>query len=125
VLENPLRVIVLDEIEKAHRDLRHCLYDILDTASGREKSSGKNVDFSGCVFFATCNAGIEVRQAAPELVLEAVERNEEFKQYGVRQLGAYIKERTSDAIVEACRKGIKAVELVVDKKGHIEVKPCA
>ena len=45
VLQNPLRVIVFDELEKAHHDLQHCLYDILDTASCREKSSGKRVDF--------------------------------------------------------------------------------
>ncbi len=59
VLEKPYRVIVLDELEKAHHDLQDCLYDILDTASCREKSSGKLVDFSGCVFFATCNAGVD------------------------------------------------------------------
>ena len=46
VLENPYRVIVLDELEKAHHDLHDCLYDILDTASCREKSSGRLVDFS-------------------------------------------------------------------------------
>ena len=58
--ENPSsKEIILDELEKAHRDLQHCLYDILDTATCREKSSGRMVDFSGCVFFATCNAGVE------------------------------------------------------------------
>jgi len=46
VLQNPRRVIVLDELEKAHPDIHHCLYDILDAASCREKSSGKEVDFS-------------------------------------------------------------------------------
>jgi ATP-dependent Clp protease ATP-binding subunit ClpA len=63
VLENPFRVIVLDELEKAHRDLHHCLYDILDTASCREKSSGRLVDFSKCVFFGTSNAGMEAMRA--------------------------------------------------------------
>jgi ATP-dependent Clp protease ATP-binding subunit ClpC len=194
VLEKPLRVIVFDELEKAHRDLQHCLYDILDTASCREKSSGKMVDFSGCVFFATCNAaveelrkiesehrdpastlgrrrdalvdaadfdraflarwngihlmdelsslhvaevaclqlarywrdfGIEVRHASPELILEAVERNEEFKQYGVRQLAGYLRDRTSDAVAQARRSGRKAVELGVGSDGSIQVQPCA
>ena len=59
VLENPYRVIILDEIEKAHRDLHDCLYDVLDNGACREKSSGKLVDFSGCVFFGTCNAGVD------------------------------------------------------------------
>src|SRR6202045_3623286 len=60
VLQNPRRVIVLDELEKAHPDIHHCLYDILDAASCREKSSGKEVDFSRCVFFGTSNSGVDV-----------------------------------------------------------------
>ena len=194
VLEKPLRVIVFDELEKAHLDLQHCLYDILDTATCREKSSGKMVDFSGCVLFATCNEGVEemrkiesehrdqasslgrrrdalveaaqfdraflarwngihlmdelsplhvaevaclqlarywrdfgidLRHASPELILEAVERNEEFKQYGVRQLAGYLRDRTSDAVAQARRGGSKAVELVVGSDGGIQVRPCA
>jgi ATP-dependent Clp protease ATP-binding subunit ClpA len=191
VLENPRRVIVFDELEKAHRDLQHCLYDILDTASCREKSSGRTVDFSGSVFFATCNAGvealrtlrreghtdpvswlgssrdalvdaggfdraflarwsgiyfmdelsplhvaevvclqlarhwrtygIEVTHAAPELILDAVQSNEEFKQYGVRQLGAYVQMKTSAAIGQARARGVKKVGLVVGSSGQLEV----
>jgi ATP-dependent Clp protease ATP-binding subunit ClpC len=191
VLENPRRVIIFDELEKAHRDLQHCLYDILDTASCREKSSGRTVDFSGCVFFATCNAGvealralrrdgkpdpvswlgqsrdalvdaagfdraflarwsaiyfmdelsplhvaevaclqlarhwrtygIEVKHAAPELILDAVQRNEEFKQYGVRQLGAYVQMKTSAAIGQARARGVKKVNLIVGANGNLEV----
>jgi ATP-dependent Clp protease ATP-binding subunit ClpA len=68
VLENPYRVIILDEIEKAHRDLHDCLFDILDTASCREKSSGKLVDFSACVFFGTSNAGVEKLRTLKEEV---------------------------------------------------------
>ncbi len=159
MLENPYRVIILDELEKAHHDLHDCLYDILDTATCREKSSGRLVDFSACVFFATCNAGvdqlrslrqevgsttssawlgrsrdaladaarfdraflsrwdgvflmdqllplhvaevaclqlcrywreygIEVGYAAPELILDAVQRNQDFSEYGVPPAGA-------------------------------------
>jgi ATP-dependent Clp protease ATP-binding subunit ClpA len=191
VLENPRRVIILDELEKSHRDLQHCLYDILDTATCREKSSGRTVDFSGCVFFATCNAGveglrairresgndpvtwlgrsrevlmdaasfdraflarwsailfmdelsplhvaevaclqlarhwrtygIEVRHAAPELILDAVQRNEEFRQYGVRQLGTYIQKKTSAAIGQARARGVKKVDLNVGPNGALEI----
>jgi ATP-dependent Clp protease ATP-binding subunit ClpC len=194
VLENPRRVIIFDELEKAHKDLQHCLYDVLDTASCREKSSGRQVDFSSCVFFATCNSGvealralratpagrdpitwlgasrdalvdaggfdraflarwtdillmdelppihvaevvclqlqkhwrdygIEVRHAAPELILQAVVRNEEFKQYGVRQLGAYVQMKTSAAIAQARTTGCKAVDLVVDARGNLSIVP--
>ena len=195
VLENPRRVIIFDELEKSHRDLQHCLYDILDTATCREKSSGKTVDFSGCVFFATCNAGVEalrairresgndpvswlgrsrdalvdaagfdraflarwsgilfmdelsplhvaevaclqlarhwrtydmeVRHAAPELILEAVQRNEEFKQYGVRQLGTYIQKKTSAAIGQARARGVKKVDLNVGPSGVLEISAAA
>lgn len=195
VLENPRRVVIFDELEKAHRDLQHCLYDVLDTGGCREKSSGRFVDFSGCVFFATCNAGveqlrklreelathpggdsavwlgrsrdalvdaagfdraflarwseivfmdelsplhvaevavlqlvkywrdygIEVNHAAPELILEAVVRNEEFKQYGVRQLGAYMQAKTNDLIAKARANGVRAVELVALPGGGLDV----
>ena len=197
VMENPQRVIVLDEIEKAHPDLHHCLYDILDTATCREKSSGKTVDFSCCVFFATCNGGvealralrgrispvedlaswlgqsrdvlvsstgfdraflarwtdillmdqlmpmhvaevaclqlarrwseygIEVTFAAPELILEAVQKNEEFKQYGVRQLGNYIQTKTSSAISQARAQGATRVHLLLGPDGRLQVVPGA
>jgi ATP-dependent Clp protease ATP-binding subunit ClpC len=190
VLENPFRVIVLDELDMAHRDLQHCLYDILDTANCREKSSGRLVDFSKSVFFGTCNSGaealrhmraqtvdpafwsgrardalvesakfdraflarwtniflmdeldplhiaevaclqlqrhwqqygIEVRYIAPELIMAAVEGNEEFKSYGVRQLGAYIQMRTNDGIAKARKSGATQVNLSVDEHGTLIV----
>jgi ATP-dependent Clp protease ATP-binding subunit ClpA len=194
VLENPYRVIILDEIEKAHRDLHDCLYDVLDTGACREKSSGRLVDFSGCVFFGTCNAGvdklrsllndvgsmtssawlgssrdaladagkfdraflsrwdgvflmdqlpplhvaevaclqlvrywreygIEVGYAAPELILDAVQRNQDFSEYGVRQLGRFIREKTEAAILDAKRRGSKKVNLHVNSaSGGLEVE---
>ena len=192
VLENPSRVIILDEIEKAHPDLRHCLYDVLDTAACREKSSGQLVDFSRAVFFGTCNAGtealraarvpnadrsvwlgrarnalrdscgfdpaflarwtdiflmdelaplnvaeiaclelqrywrdygIEVSYVAPELILAAVEGNEEFRSYGVRQLGSFIKAQTADGISQARASGFVRVKLTVNDHGALTVVP--
>jgi ATP-dependent Clp protease ATP-binding subunit ClpC len=190
VLENPYRVVVFDEIEKAHPDVHHCLYDVLDVASCREKSSGKTVDFSGTVFFATCNAavdelravrrgkadaatwqaksrdaladaagfdraflarwtgiylmdelapvhiaevacqqlarhwkeyGMDVAYASPEVLLSAVQGNEEFRQYGVRQLGTYLRERTRDAIIDAKGRGAKTVWLGANEAGELTV----
>jgi ATP-dependent Clp protease ATP-binding subunit ClpA len=195
VLANPRRVVIFDEINMAHPDLHHCLYDILDAGSCREKSSGRLVDFSSCVFFATSNAGfeslsalraridpaldqatwqgqsrevlvasagfdraflarwtdillmdelapiyvaevaclelsrywreykIDVKYAAPEIIFEAVKRNEEFKQYGVRQLGNYIRMKTSAAIGQARSQGYKEVHLTVGSTGRLEVVP--
>ena len=67
--------------------------------------------------------GIEVRHASPELILDAVQRNEEFKQYGVRQLGAYIQMKTSPAIGQARTRGIKKVNLTVGSAGTLEISP--
>jgi len=194
VLEKPYRVVIFDELEKCHPDLHHCLYDILDTAQCREKSSGKVVDFSGCAFFGTSNAGVEQLRAvysrtddfnkratesrdalheaagfdkaflarwnritlmdelAPvhvaevallqvchywkdygmevsfvpaELLLEAVERNEEFRSYGVRQLSTFIRRRTNQAINQARAAKMTRVLLDVSPDGDIVVKPMA
>ena len=190
VLENPYRVIILDEFEKAHLDVQHCFYDILDCAQCHEKSSGKMVHFDACVFFATCNCGveslraiwsattdqglrsgrareamaregferpllarftdillmdqlppmeiaevaclqiakywrqygIEVTYTSPELLVEAIKRNVEFEDYGVRQLASLIREITSPSIEEARRMGWTRVQLELDKKtGQVTV----
>jgi len=57
IKENPSRLIILDEIEKCHPDIRHCLFDILDTATCREKNTGEIISFEKCIFIATANLG--------------------------------------------------------------------
>lgn len=59
VLEDPHRVVILDEVDKCHPDVRHALFDALDAGRCRDKSTGQMVDFSACVFFGTANAGAE------------------------------------------------------------------
>ena len=191
VLENPYRVVIFDELEKCHHDIHDCLYDILDAGQCREKSSGKVVDFSGCAFFATSNAGVdelreifertedfnqrltqsrdvlvsvsgfdkaflarwtriefmdaidsihiaevallqlcqywkeygvEVSYVPPEMLVEAVERNEEFKSYGVRQLSGYIRSKTNQAINQARQGNVKKVMLDVSAEGEIVIR---
>lgn len=56
---------------------------------------------------------IEVAHASPEVILSAVEGNEAFKEYGVRQLGAYLQAVTKDAILQAKEDGAKKVWLGV------------
>lgn len=193
VLENPQRVIILDEIDKAHLDVQHCLYNVLDTASCREKSSGRTVFFNGCVFFATCNAGVDamrrvaaaspdmaarvgryrdalvrdggfekaflarfdgiylmdelspvhvaevaclqlvhhwrqygihVEYASPELLLDAMRKNAEFHEYGVRQLARLIQDETDSSIQEARRRGVGRVRLDIGGDGRLQVAPC-
>jgi len=189
VLENPYRVIILDEFEKAHLDVQHCFYDILDSGQCQEKSSGKTVHFEGCVFFATCNSGtdalraiwsetpdqalrsgrareamaregferpllarftdillmdqlqpmeiaevaclqiakhwrqygIEVTYTSPEVLVEAIKRNVEFEDYGVRQLASLIKEITTPSIEQARKAGAKSVRLELNATGEVTV----
>jgi len=184
VLENPYRVVILDEFEKAHLDVQHCFYDILDNGQCYEKSSGKKVHFGACVFFATCNSGvdalraiwretsdqalrsgrareamaregferpllarftdillmdqlkpveiaevaclqiakhwrqygIEVEYTSPEVLVDAIRRNVEFQDYGVRQLAGLIRDITTPSIEEARRIGATRVRLELDKK---------
>jgi len=195
VLINPKRVVILDELEKAHPDLHHCLFDVLDAANCREKSSGKEVDFSQCVFFGTSNAGVEtlrkLRQqidpakdpalwvgqsrdalvdnagfdraflarwahiilmdelspyhvaevaclqlarywrdygieltyTSPEILLDTVAKNVEFKQYGVRQLENYLKQKTNSAIVQARTHGFNKVRLEAGPNNELLIQP--
>ena len=59
LLEDPCRVVLFDEIDKCHPDVLHGLFEALDGGRCRDRSTSKMVDFSGCVFFATCNSGAE------------------------------------------------------------------
>jgi ATP-dependent Clp protease ATP-binding subunit ClpC len=74
VLQNPYRVVIFDEITACHSDLHDCLYTILDTGRCLEKSSGKTVDFSACVFFATSNVGYEQLRAIYKRTTDANSR---------------------------------------------------
>lgn len=183
IVENPYRVVILDEFEKSHADVRHCFYDILDKGQCTEKSSGKTAHFAACVFFATCNAGveslraiwdetkdpvartgharevlsresfdkallarfdgiflmdrlkaivvaevaclqivkywrqygIEVTYASPEMLVQTLNRNVEFQDYGVRQIASLIQESASPLIEAARRGGAKRVRLDLDR----------
>ncbi len=194
VLQNPYRVVIFDELTSCHPDLYDCLYNILDTGRCMEKSSGKTVDFSGCVFFATSNVGyenlraiykrttdantritqcreamhteakmdraflarwnrillmdrlemllvaevallqvcqhwkkfgMELTYVPPELLVDVVRRNEEFKDYGVRQLFHFIKDVTSQPISQARAAKMTRVHLDISPEGQFEIKPVA
>lgn len=192
VINDPHRVVILDEFEKCHPDIKHCFYDILDRGQCSEKSSGRTAHFGACAFVATSNAGvealrgiyketsdalsrgarardamaregfekallarfdeillmdqlkpvdvaevsclqlakhwrqygIEVSYAAPELLVEALHRNREFSEYGVRQLARLIQDLTTSSIEAARRAGATSVRLDFDKAaGKVVVTP--
>ncbi len=59
VRRRPYRVILLDEIEKAHPEVFNSLLQLLD--DGRlTDGHGRTVDFKNCVVIMTSNAGVEL-----------------------------------------------------------------
>jgi ATP-dependent Clp protease ATP-binding subunit ClpC len=59
VRRRPYRVILLDEIEKAHPEVFNTLLQVLD--DGRlTDGQGRTVDFKNCVIIMTSNAGVEL-----------------------------------------------------------------
>lgn len=72
VRRNPYCVILLDEVEKAHRDVFNILLQLLD--DGRlTDSQGRTVDFSNCIIVMTSNIG---SQAIMELSVEDADNKE-------------------------------------------------
>ncbi|HEY82769.1 MAG TPA: AAA domain-containing protein [Dehalococcoidia bacterium] len=59
VRRRPYRVILLDEIEKAHPEVFNTLLQVMD--DGRlTDGQGRTVDFKNCVIIMTSNAGVEL-----------------------------------------------------------------
>lgn len=72
VRRNPYCVILLDEVEKAHRDVFNILLQLLD--DGRlTDSQGRTVDFSNCIIVMTSNIG---SQAIMDLSAEEADSKE-------------------------------------------------
>ncbi len=78
VRRRPYRVILLDEIEKAHPDVFNILLQILE--DGRlTDNAGRTVDFSNTVVIMTSNIGSQfIRPPSPEGTEE--QRREEYEQ---------------------------------------------
>lgn len=58
VKNNPFSVIILDEIEKAHRNIIDLLFQILDDGTIKD-SKGEEVSFNNCIIIMTTNIGFE------------------------------------------------------------------
>ena len=56
VRQRPYSVILLDEIEKAHRDVLDIFYQVFDRGAMRD-GEGREIDFSNCVILMTSNLG--------------------------------------------------------------------
>ncbi len=59
VRRRPFQVVLLDEIEKAHRDVLEAFLQVFD--EGRlTDGRGRTIDFTNCVMFLTSNIGAEI-----------------------------------------------------------------
>lgn len=64
VLKNPMSVILLDEIEKAHADVYNVLLQIMDDGVLTD-STGKKAHFTDCIIVMTSNVGSENVSGVP------------------------------------------------------------
>jgi type VI secretion system protein VasG len=58
VRQRPYSVVLLDEVEKAHRDVLDLFYQVFDRGSMRD-GEGREIDFRNCVILMTSNLGTE------------------------------------------------------------------
>jgi len=70
VRRRPYSVILLDEVEKAHRDVLNVFYQVFDRGFMRD-GEGRVIDFRNTVIVMTSNLGSELIMAAQEAVVEA------------------------------------------------------
>ncbi len=59
VIEDPFSLILLDELEKAHRDILNLFLQILDEGHVTD-GVGRKIDFRNCMVIATSNAGYKI-----------------------------------------------------------------
>lgn len=70
VRQRPYSVVLLDEVEKAHRDVLNLFYQVFDRGFMRD-GEGRVIDFRNTVIVMTSNLGSEQIMAATEAVTEA------------------------------------------------------
>jgi type VI secretion system protein VasG len=80
VRQRPYSVVLLDEVEKAHRDVLDIFYQVFDRGVMRD-GEGREIDFRNCVILMTSNLGSamidEVTTQSPDIaqtaLLEAIQ----------------------------------------------------
>ena len=80
VRQRPYSVVLLDEVEKAHRDVLNLFYQVFDRGFMRD-GEGREIDFRNTVILMTSNLGSDALQAlldeqpeAPDAALQALLR---------------------------------------------------
>lgn len=66
VRQRPYSVVLLDEVEKAHRDVLDMFYQVFDRGTMRD-GEGREIDFRNCVILMTSNLGsMQIDEATAE-----------------------------------------------------------
>ncbi|WP_322060984.1 type VI secretion system ATPase TssH [Paraburkholderia sp. J63] len=75
VRQRPYSVVLLDEVEKAHRDVLDIFYQVFDRGTMRD-GEGREIDFRNCVILMTSNLGSaqidEVTADSPDIAQAAL-----------------------------------------------------
>jgi type VI secretion system protein VasG len=75
VRQRPYSVVLLDEVEKAHRDVLDMFYQVFDRGTMRD-GEGREIDFRNCVILMTSNLGSaqidEVTTDSPDIAQAAL-----------------------------------------------------
>lgn len=89
VRRRPYAVLLLDEVEKAHRDVIELFYQVFDR--GRlDDAEGQSVDFSNTLVLMTSNVGAEHIAAGDHVDLEAAIRPELRRHFADAFLGRLV-----------------------------------
>jgi ATP-dependent Clp protease ATP-binding subunit ClpA len=84
VRRRPFQLVLLDEFEKAHKDVSNLLLQVLD--EGRlTDSHGRTVDFKNTILILTSNVGSDILAGASTLMEEEEQEKDLEKQYYERQ----------------------------------------
>ena len=67
--------------------------------------------------------GLELAFVSPQLVVEAMQKGNKLKDFGVRELDRVIGEMLGDAMYEARRNNIKKIKLRLDPDGVLQIDP--
>lgn len=187
--KDPMRVVLLDEIDKCPKEILSILYPILDSGVCVNPENNEEIPFHSCLILATSNHGatelellkkkgsnpekadilnslslagrfdksflarwddffhmpnlstkanaevaclefskywskfdIKVDFVDPNLVIDALTRNEPYREYGVRELSRVIQERMDSAIISVKEKGADRVKILTTDDGKVRVK---
>lgn len=110
--QHPHCVLLLDEVEKAHKDLMSILLQVMDNGKLTD-NSGKSVDFRNVILIMTSNAGAQDMAKAPLGFAREDRKGEDAK--AIEEMFAPEFRNRLDAIIPFESLTLQTMELIVDK----------